>query len=128
MANESIHMPSDQNLDYQMVAQIVDGLKKEQKTLAPFNARLKMHTELRMLTFWRYFNRAGTFTQQSRKILFLQSDHLRVHGIVSVRVYRVWSGCRCRCRGLRLIRHPHYIPRLGTLHRRSYALLHPHLR
>jgi len=53
MANESIHMPVDQNLDYQMVAQIVEGLKKEHKVLAPLNARLKMHTELRMLTFWR---------------------------------------------------------------------------
>lgn len=54
MASEAIHIPNDQNLDYQMVAQIVEGLKKEQKNLQPFNARLKMHTELRMLTFWRW--------------------------------------------------------------------------
>lgn len=54
MASEAIHMPVDQNLDYQMVAHIVDGLKKEQKTMMPYNARLKMHTELRMLTFWRF--------------------------------------------------------------------------
>jgi hypothetical protein len=53
MANESMHMPVDQNLDYQMVAHIVEGLKKEHKTFTPLNARLKMHTELRMLTFWR---------------------------------------------------------------------------
>lgn len=53
MATESIHVPSDQNLDYQMVAHIVDGLRKEQKTLAPFNTRQNMHTELRTLTFWR---------------------------------------------------------------------------
>ena len=54
MANESIHIPSsDQNVDYQMVAHIVEGLKREQKAFAPLNARLKMHTELRMLTFWR---------------------------------------------------------------------------
>jgi hypothetical protein len=53
MATESIHMPIDQNLDYQMVAQIVEGLKKEQQPVMPYNARLKMHTELRMLTFWR---------------------------------------------------------------------------
>lgn len=53
MATESIHVPTDQNLDYQMVAHIIDGLRKEQKILAPFNARLKMHTELRTLTFWR---------------------------------------------------------------------------
>lgn len=53
MASEPIHIPVDQNLDYQMVAHIVEGLKKEQKTVMPFNARLKMHTELRMLTFWR---------------------------------------------------------------------------
>lgn len=53
MATEAIHVPTDQNLDYQMVAHIIDGLRKEQKTLAPFNARLKMHTELRTLTFWR---------------------------------------------------------------------------
>lgn len=54
MANESIHMPVDQNLDYQMVAHIVEGLKKEHKTFTPLNARLKMHNELRMLTFWRW--------------------------------------------------------------------------
>lgn len=54
MANESIHMSTDQNLDYQMVASIVEGLKKEQKSLTPLNARLKMHTEIRMLTFWRW--------------------------------------------------------------------------
>lgn len=53
MANESIHMPIEQNLDYQMVAHIVEGLKREQKSLPPLNSRLKMHTELRMLTFWR---------------------------------------------------------------------------
>lgn len=53
MATESIHMPNDQNLDYQMVAHIVEGLKKEQKTLTPLNAKLKMHVELKMLTFWR---------------------------------------------------------------------------
>lgn len=54
MANESNHMPIEQNLDYQMVAHIVEGLKREQKTLAPLNTRLKMHTELRTLTFWRW--------------------------------------------------------------------------
>lgn len=54
MATEPIHMSSDQNLDYQMVAQIVDGLRKEQKTFAPFNKKLKMHMELRTLTFWRW--------------------------------------------------------------------------
>lgn len=54
MATESVHMPIDhQNLDYQMVAHIVEGLKKEQKTLTPLNAKLKMHVELKMLTFWR---------------------------------------------------------------------------
>lgn len=54
MATEPIHMSSDQNLDYQMVAQIVDGLRKEQKNLAPFNKRMNIHTELRTLTFWRW--------------------------------------------------------------------------
>lgn len=53
MATEPIHIPSDPNLDFQMIANIVDGLKKEQ-TVVPFNARLKMHAELRMLTFWRF--------------------------------------------------------------------------
>ncbi|KAG5675959.1 hypothetical protein PVAND_005816 [Polypedilum vanderplanki] len=53
MASETIHIGGDQNMDYQMVAQIVEGLRKEQKTLAPFNARLNMHTEVRTLTFWR---------------------------------------------------------------------------
>ena len=53
MANEPIHIPSEQNLDYQMVAHIVEGLKKEQKTLTRLNSRLKAKTELRMLTFWR---------------------------------------------------------------------------
>lgn len=56
MASEPIHIASagDPNMDYQMVAQIVDGLRKEQKMLAPFNSRLNMHTELRTLTFWRW--------------------------------------------------------------------------
>lgn len=55
MANEAIHIPSEQqNLDYQMVAHIVEGLKREQKTLTRLNSRLKVKTELRMLTFWRW--------------------------------------------------------------------------
>lgn len=54
MASEPIHITSDQHMDYQMIAQIVNGLRKEQKALAPFNSRLKMHTELRTLTFWRF--------------------------------------------------------------------------
>lgn len=54
MASEPIHIASDHHMDYQMIAQIVNGLRREQKSLAPFNSRLSMHTELRTLTFWRW--------------------------------------------------------------------------
>lgn len=54
MATESIHMPVEQNLDYQMLAHFIDGLKREQKFLTPMHERrLKMHDELKDLKFWR---------------------------------------------------------------------------
>ncbi|CAO1333608.1 unnamed protein product [Diamesa serratosioi] len=55
MANESIHMPTtDQNLDYQMMAHLMDGLRKESKFSSSLNtSKPNMHTELRTLTFWR---------------------------------------------------------------------------
>ncbi|KAL7040605.1 hypothetical protein ACKWTF_000455 [Chironomus riparius] len=53
MASEPIHIASDHHMDYQMIAHLVNGLRREQKSLAPFNSRLSMHTELRTLTFWR---------------------------------------------------------------------------
>jgi hypothetical protein len=162
MANESIHMPVDQNLDYQLVAHIVEGLKKEQKTVMPYNARLKMHTELRMLTFWRWvgvefvgmgdeihesekwrswkihwwssksssFTRKLQFSERLPIQTFLspQSDYLRVHGVVPLRVHRLRSSCWRRHRRLSLIRFVDNLAGFGTFHCRSYALLHPHLR
>jgi hypothetical protein len=56
MASETINIPSDQHLDYQMVAHILEGLKDQQKSIVKFNRKLKMHAELRMLTFWRFVN------------------------------------------------------------------------
>lgn len=54
MASETINIPSEQHLDYQMVAHIVEGLKEQQKSSVYFNGKLKMHAELRMLAFWRF--------------------------------------------------------------------------
>lgn len=53
MASEALHVSSEQNLDYQIVAHIVEGLKEDQKKFIQFNGKLKMHNELRMLAFWR---------------------------------------------------------------------------
>lgn len=68
MANEAIHIPSEQNLDYQMVAHIVEGLKKEQKTLARLNSRIKAKTELRMLTFWRWVGLSCAHPRRKKQI------------------------------------------------------------
>lgn len=54
MASETINIPtSEQHLDYQMIAHIIEGMKDQQKSVVQFNRKIKMHTELRMLTFWR---------------------------------------------------------------------------
>lgn len=52
MADESSHLPNDQNLDYHIVTLIerLDGLRKDPKVPS---SKMSMQTELRTLTFWR---------------------------------------------------------------------------
>jgi hypothetical protein len=52
MASEAI--TDHHNMDYQLIAQIVDGLQKEQKTFNPNGKKMDMHKELRELKFWRW--------------------------------------------------------------------------
>jgi hypothetical protein len=53
MADETMPLPNEQNLDYYIVT-LFERLESLKKDNGYKNTRINMHTELRTLTFWRF--------------------------------------------------------------------------